>query len=525
MANGAIPNTSGIRTAEIIAAISMATDLAMGFPLEHGLRSGVIAARLCDRLEVDPETASQAYFLSLLFYVGCNAPVDVGWDMFGDDDSLRTYATPFRFGTRAEIAKGMMRAVAPPTAPPHLRAWRLTRHLPELAIGFAGVVDATCEVARMLTDQLGLGAPVSNLVAYESARWDGKGFPGGVAGEEIPFAVRIAHVARDAAFQLILGDVEFVSDVIGQRAAHAFDPIVVRTFTQDAAVIVDIDSELPLWDLALGCEPKPWSTLDGDDIERALAAMGHFTDMAIPEFVGHSSGVATTCLAAANALSFDSSDTQTVHRAALVHDLGRAAVPVNIWSKRRSLTLDDWERIRLHAYHTERILTQSPFLSELVPAAGFHHERVDGTGYHRGVGASSMERPARVLAAADAYHAMTEPRPHRPALSRGAAAAVLAGEAKAGRLDPEAVAGVLEGGGHRAPSVPWPAGLTEREIQVVRHVARGLQTKQIARALEISPKTVDFHIQSAYRKMGVSTRAGATLFAMQHGLTTWENSR
>ena len=525
MADTAGPGTSGVRTAEIIAAISMATDLAMGFPLEQGLRSSVIAARLCDRLDVDRDTASQAYFLSLLFYVGCNAPADIGWDVFGDDDSLRTYATPFRFGTRAEAARGMMRAVAPPTAAPHLRAWRLTRHFPELAMGFAGVVDATCEVARMLTDELGLGPPVSNLVAYESARWDGKGFPGGVAGDEIPLAVRIAHVAQDVAFQDTLGGSAFVADVIGQRAGGAFDPRVARAFTEDAAEILDFESDLPLWEMALGCEPKPWSMLDGETIDRALAAMGHFTDMAIPEFVGHSSGVATTTQAAAQVLSFDTMDTLTVHRAALVHDLGRASVSVRIWGKKGPLTLDDWERIRLHAYHTERILSQSPFLSALVPAAGFHHEHLDGKGYHRGVGASSLPPTARLLAAADAYHAMTEPRPHRPALSRGAAADVLAEDARAGRLDPESVAAVLEASGHRAPPVPWPAGMTEREIQVVRLLARGMQTKQVARSLQISPKTADFHIQSAYRKMGVSTRAGAILFAMQHGLITWENSR
>ncbi len=169
----------------------------------------------------------------------------------------------------------------------------------------------------MLTDELGLGPSVSNLVAFESTRWDGKGFPGGVGGEEIPMGVRIAHIARDAAFQLMLGDPDFVTDVINQRAAHAFDPIVARTFTQDAAEILDFESEVPLWDLTLGCEPKPWLMLDGEAIDRALAAMGHFTDMAIPEFVGHSSGVATTCLAAARVLSFDSSDTSMVHRAAL----------------------------------------------------------------------------------------------------------------------------------------------------------------------------------------------------------------
>ena len=371
MADTAIPGSSEVRTAEIIAAISMATDLAVGFPLEQGLRSCVITARLCDRLDVDRDTASQAYFLSLLFYVGCNAPADVGWDVFADDDSLTTYGTPFRFGTRAEMARGMMRAVAPPTSPPHLRAWRLARRLPELAIGFAGVVDATCEVARMLTDELGLGPPVSNLVAFESARWDGKGIPGGVAGEEIPLAVRIAQVARDAAFQLTLGDREFVADVIGQRAAVAFDPRIARAFAKDAAELLDFESELALWDLTLGCELKPWSMLEGEAIDRALAAMGHFTDLAIPEFVGHSSGVATTCLAAAQVLSFDPEDTMTVHRAALVHDLGRATVPVRIWGKRGSLTLDDWERIRLHAYHTERITDPVPLPLRIGPRRRF----------------------------------------------------------------------------------------------------------------------------------------------------------
>jgi HD-GYP domain-containing protein (c-di-GMP phosphodiesterase class II) len=187
--------------------------------------------------------------------------------------------------------------------------------------------------------------------------------------------------------------------------------------------------------------------------------------------------------------------------------------------------LDDWERVRLHAYQTERILTQSPFLARLIPAAGFHHERLDGSGYHRGVGASSLQPEARLLAAADAYHAMTEPRPHREAFMPGDAAEMLTEEARAGGLASEAVAAVLEASGHRRPSIERPAELTEREIQVVGLLARGLQTKQIARKLRISSKTADYHIQNAYRKIGVSTRAGATLFAMQHGLTTWENTR
>jgi HD-GYP domain-containing protein (c-di-GMP phosphodiesterase class II) len=200
-------------------------------------------------------------------------------------------------------------------------------------------------------------------------------------------------------------------------------------------------------------------------------------------------------------------------------------VPTRIWEKPDRLTADEWEQVRLHAYHTERILVRSPFLAELADIAGMHHERLDGSGYHRGAVAPSLRPMARLLAAADAYHAMIEARPHRAALSASHAAQVLVGEADAGRLAQDAVVAVLDAAGHRPPPLQRPGGLTDREVEVLGLLVRGLQTKQIARSLGISPKTADFHLQNAYRKMEVSTRAGAILFAMQHGLATWENSR
>jgi HD-GYP domain-containing protein (c-di-GMP phosphodiesterase class II) len=205
----------------------------------------------------------------------------------------------------------------------------------------------------------------------------------------------------------------------------------------------------------------------------------------------------------------------------VIHDLGRVAVPVRIWNKAGPLTPDDWERVRLHAYHTERVLTRSPFLAALSPAAAFHHERLDGSGYHRGAAAADLSRPARLIAAADAFHAMTEPRPHRPNRSPGEAADILAEQARARRLDADAAAAVIEASGQRVPRIERPGGLTDREVDVVRLLARGCQTKQVARALGISVKTADRHIQNAYAKIGVSTRAGATLFAMEQGLLAW----
>jgi DNA-binding NarL/FixJ family response regulator len=126
-----------------------------------------------------------------------------------------------------------------------------------------------------------------------------------------------------------------------------------------------------------------------------------------------------------------------------------------------------------------------------------------------------------VLAAADAYQAMTELRPYREPLPAEQAADELVREAGAGRLDADAVTAVVEAAGQQAPRLERPAGLTEREAEVVGLLARGLQTKQVAGALGISVKTADHHIQNAYRKIGVSTRAAATLFAMEHGLLAW----
>jgi len=519
---GDVPTGEGrVRAAEVIAALSLATDLGIGVPLEHGLHSTLFAMRLCQRLGVDPETTSQTYYACLLFYVGCTAPADIGPEIFGEDDALTTYATPARFGTRPEMVVGMLRALAPPGGALLARALQVARGVPRLARGFRGVVAATCEVAEMLTHRLGLPAPVSRLFAHVGERWDGKGIPGRARGEQIPLPVRIVHVARDAAFQRMLGGSEFAARVVHERAGGAFDPAIADRVAEEAAEILALDDEPSAWVEVLDCEPTPQLTLEGVAIERALAAMGDFADLASPYLVGHSRGVAELAGAAARLAGLEAVDLATTVRGALVHDLGRVAVPVRIWNKAGPLTPDDWERVRLHAYHSERVITRSPFLAALAPAAAFHHERLDGSGYHRGAAAAELARPARLIAAADAFHAMTEPRPHRLAFSPDEAAEILSEEARARRLDADAVTAVIEASGQGAPRIERPAGLTEREAQVVELLARAYQTKQVASALGISVKTADRHIQNAYAKIGVSTRAGATLFAMEQGLVAW----
>lgn len=517
MADEARPAVERIRVAEVIGALSLATDLGIGVPLEHGLQSTLLAMRLAERLKVDAETAAQTYYACQLFYVGCTANADAAADLFGADGALTTYATPSRFGSRAEMTAGFLRAVAPPGGAPILRAGQLARRVPKVAKVIRLHIAEFCEVARMLTDPLGVGSSVAPLFAHVAERWDGKGVPGRARGEEIPLAMRIVHVARDAAFQRMIGGAAYAGSVIRRRAGHAFDPEVVAALAGEDVESLAIDSASS-WEETLACEPRPHRFLEGGSIDSALATMGDFADLVSPCFVGHSAGVAMLAFNAARRCNFNGADVTTIRRAALIHDIGRVAVPARIWRQPGPLPADDWEKVRLHPYHTERILHRSPFLAALAGVAGAHHERCDGSGYHRGTVGPGLTASARLLAAADAYQTKIETRPHRESLTPQLAAETLASEVQAGRLDAIAVKAVVEAAGQRAPRIERPAGLTQRETEVIRLLARGLPTKQIARALGISVKTADNHIQNAYSKIGVSTRAAAAVFAMRHGL-------
>jgi HD-GYP domain-containing protein (c-di-GMP phosphodiesterase class II) len=511
------PRDERVRAAEVIGALCLATDLGMGFPFEHGLHSSLVASRLADRLGVDPATASETYYACLLFHSGCTTDAHVTAEIFGD--SLTSHLNPVVYGSRREVLAGLVRALPGPENAGPVRAIQIARRLPRMARTARPHFTALCEVAEMLAEGVGLPSSVQGLLAYLTERWDGKGPLGRAKGEQIPLPMRIVHVAVDATFQRLLRGDEHAARIVRERAGTGFDPEVAACLADNGEEILAIDPEV--WDEVLAREPHPRLTLEGEALERALASMGNFADLISPYLAGHSAGVAELAAAAAKRCRLDTLAEIALRRAALVHDLGRVAIGARTWQKPGPLTADEWEQVRLHPYHTERVLSRSPFLAALAPVACAHHERLDGSGYHRGVAGADLVLPARLLAAADAYHAMTEPRPYREPITPEGAAKALADEAGAGRLDPYAVAAVVEAAGQRAPRIERPAGLTEREAEVLGLLARGLQTKHVAHALGISIKTADRHVQNAYRKIGVSTRAAATLFAMEHGLIAW----
>lgn len=506
-----------VRTADVIASLCLATDLGMGFPFEHGLTATLTTMRLCEAMGVDTETAQVTYYVSLLMYSGCTVDAEERARIFGD--SLTRHHTHRQHGSQLESLVGIAGALPSPEATWPRRAYQVATRLPKARAFALRHFVAFCEVAGMLADRLGLPSAVEDVFPYLSERWDGRGMLGRARGEEVPLPLRITHVGRDATYQRLLADDEQVVATIRSRSGHAFDPEVVDAFLANASdVLGPADRDPSAWDAVLDAEPGRPLTLADDEVDRALWAMGAFADTASPYLTGHSAGVGELAGRAAGVLGMEQADATVLRRAGYLHDLGRVAVEPRIWAKDGSLSAGEWEQVRLHPYHTERVLVRSPFLAPYARIACAHHERLDASGYHRAVDAAALSRDARLLAAVDAFQSKTEPRPYREALSPRDATAALVRRAEAGRLDADMVVAVAEAADQEPPQVRRPAGLTEREVQVLGLLARGRATKQIAASLGIATKTADRHIQNIYGKIDVSSRAAAALYAVEHGL-------
>ena len=509
--------SSPLRVAEAAGVMSLATDLAMGQPLEHGLRTAMLALRLGQAMGLAEDGQVAVFYTGLLHFAGCTAEGEIDARFFGDELAARPQMVRVAFGSRRELIVTAAR-VAHPDAAPMARAARMA------TAAFGGVAEfrrwaaSHCDVARLLGARMGLSGDVQVALRHLYERWDGNGMPGDLHGTQIPLPVRLMQVAQDADVARQHGGTGLAARTLARRAGSGLDPDAVRTFLACGDEVYKGLDAPSVWTEVMAAEPGPQPVAEGEELDACLTAIADLADLKSMWTAGHSRGVASLAGQAGEAAGLAAPEVVTLRRAALVHDIGRVAVPARVWAKPGPLTRAEQEQVRLHAYHSERVLDACLALRPLARLAGSHGERCDGSGYHRGSQAGDLPLAAWLLAAADCYQAMREPRAHRPALSRQAAADELRLEADAGRLPADAVQAVLAAAGQPAPAVPRPAGLSERECEVLGLIARGMTTKQAARQLGISPKTCDHHIQRLYRKTGLSTRAGATLFAIEHGL-------
>ncbi|MGH2861737.1 MAG: HD domain-containing phosphohydrolase [Solirubrobacteraceae bacterium] len=503
------------RLVEVVAAFSLAADLGLGQPMDHGMRACIIAVRLATALGLDTPARDDVYWVSLLGMVGCTADSYELRQIFGDDLALR--AGMFQAGPSELSIAGYFLSRAGSDGGPGRRASASARLL---VTGMRSVVESLtthCTVTGRLAEQLGFGAGVCDPLRHTFARWDGKGVPRGLSGDAIELAARVFVVANYVEVEHRSHGVEAAVTCARRFSGSLLDPQVVGALVANAHEILDGLDEHS-WDAVIATEPGTRPRLFGSQLDAALAALGDFADLKSPWFSGHSRRVAQLAASAACGLRLPQAEIIRLRRAALVHALGRAGVPNTIWDKRGALTPSEREWMQLYAYYTDRILRRGN-LAGLAELASGTHERLDGSGYPRGLAGTAISQPARLLAAADVYDALTDARPHRPAFPIEQAATELREQARAGQLDGDSVDAVLAVAGHGSPKRSTaPANLTPRELEVLKLIAIGHTTAQVAQALGISPKTADHHIQHIYAKIGASNRSIATLFAMQHGL-------
>jgi HD-GYP domain-containing protein (c-di-GMP phosphodiesterase class II) len=514
-----VPNAQPqLRLAEFAVALSLASDLGLGHPLEMVLAACLLSLRLGELLGLSDDELREVYYLALFRHAGCTADSPRAAGYFGDDLAISPGFLANVDPTKPWTMLGFMwRNVL--VEQPLLKR---VSALPEVLPGFMQAILAHCEVAQQFAARLKLDQRLQTNLLVCNEAWNGGGVPGKLKGEAIPRTVRVLLVAEEAIYIRHFLGADAVVPALKQRGGVTLDPAIAQRFCASAEHLLERSQfgSPHIREAVLSAEPGQRPLMSEEQLEAAAHALADFADLKSPHFVGHSTAVSQLAAQAARQCGWPESDITLIRRAGCVHEVGGVGVSSRLWCKPGPLTEAEWERVRLHPYLTARVFAPSLTLNEWGMIAAAHHERLDGSGYHRNLPAAMLTPLMRILAATDAYQGMIEARPYRAELSRERAAEELKREARAGRLDGEAVNAVLAAAGHRTPEIrrQHVADLTEREIEVLRLVARGHSNKDIARQLTVSQKTVGNHLQNIYGKIGVSTRAAATYFAMQHHL-------
>lgn len=508
-----------VRLAELMAALSLVVDLGLGQPTEHVLRQTLIAIRLADALGLSEKDRAAVYYVALLAWVGCGSDSHALANWFGDDLAWR--AASYEIDPAEPGAVAFLASRAAAVNPP------LADHGTGDTSKIRGSAVDHCVVTRDFAERLGLGPEVGNALLQLFERWDGRGRPNRLVGDAIALPARIVQFADVVVPFHRAGGVEATVAMVKQRKGTQFDPGLVDLFCGQASDILAAIEETNSWTLVVAAEPGLQIRLNDDELDRALEGIGDFTDLKSPYTLGHARGVSSLAEQAARNLQLSDDDVVLMRRAALVQDAGRMGVSNSIWDKPGPLAPSEMERVRLHPYYVERMMFQRPMpLARIGSVAAQHHERIDGSGYPRGLTGNSLSMPARILAATDVYRALIEARPYRSAFPPAEATEHLNAEVKGGRLDGAALNAVLDAAGHRIRKRrAWPRGLTSREVEVLGLIARGQSSREVARRLQLSEKTVRNHIEHIYAKIGFSSRAEASLFAMRHGLLDADSPR
>ncbi|WP_246677208.1 MULTISPECIES: HD domain-containing phosphohydrolase [unclassified Mesorhizobium] len=503
--------------------LANASDLATGHSRDFALKSCVLAMRIADLAGVSEQDRRNAYHQSMLRYVGCNADTDLLAATFGDEIALRQDLVALDMGNRAELGRVFVQAFKRfyYYLEPDAQARAIEAAMAQALAVARPVLTAHCEVAQRIGERLGLSEDIRRNLGQIYERWDGKGLPRGLSGEDVLPAVRLITLAQDVIALSDAVGIDAMAETVASRGDGPYEAGLGRLVSANAtALMKDIGATVDR-ETILALEPDPPVTLDEAACDEAFLAIADMIDMRMPFTQGHSRMVSELAAGAGQRIGLPTADVRALRWSGCIHDIGELVVPVPTWMRNGPLSVRERDAAQLHAYYGERALASFGHGGDAMGALVLrHHERLDGSGYHRKVSGSDLSPAARILAAAEAFQTSREERPHRKALSSEAAATQLRAAVRDGCICPDAAEAVLSFAGQQSRrALPQAlAGMTRREIEVLRLIAAGLTAKETARKLDISPKTADHHIQSVYSKVGVTTRAGAALYAVEHGL-------
>jgi HD-GYP domain-containing protein (c-di-GMP phosphodiesterase class II) len=518
----------GLRLADLLGGLSIVADLGFGLTPEEAMRTCLLSTALARRMGLGDSDVRDAFYVPLLMHVGCISQSHETAAAFGDELNVARSVSLTNLGHPEDINRTLIPELTrglPPAARARVIAYTLA-----YGIEFGRRYDTgACEVARATARRIGLPESTQRALYEVAEMWRGGAAPQGLRGGDIAVAARLARLAGDAVFFGEVGGVERAVAALRERAGTVLDPAIADVFITNATdLLAEAGTEAgDPRDRILEVEPEPFLECGPEEITVVAAAFGDLADLKSPYFHGHATKVARLAVAAGGRAGLASRDVRRLEVAALLHDVGRVGTPNAVWEKEAALTRAEWEQVRMHSYHAERVLATARSLEPMAQIAGMHHERMDGAGYHRGCRGADVSFPSRLLAAADAFVAMSSARAYRPAMVPDDAARELRAAVRDGQFDGDAVAAVLvaagdagdrrRSAGNRAADLS-PAGLTDREIEVLGLVAQGCSNATIADRLFISRRTAEHHVQHVYTKIGASSRAAAALFAVQHDL-------
>ncbi|MCC5815221.1 MAG: HD domain-containing protein [Leptospira sp.] len=499
-----------IQVHQLIIPLSLSCDLANGNPAETALRTAIISIRIGERLGMSKFHISNLAYISIIRFMGCTSYSSEEASFLGNEILIRRALAHVDPDDSWEVIQNLFFKNRSGLS------WKGVKNiLVNSGNLYHDMAASHCDTAGLFAADLGLPSEVQKALHEFYERWDGKGEPIGLKGEEISIYARIISLAY---FLELVHDRLSISELMSfvkKKMSKQFDPSLAQHI--DEELFFNLSDESIAKELEKAMSAKSFAS---QSEEKIAEVFGKMVDLKSQFTVNHSSQVCELAIKIAESLSLDENEMDSLKLAAYLKDLGMLSIPNQIIESKSSLKISEKESIRLHPYTTMRILSPTNLPTAVSEIAGTHHERLDGSGYHRSLKDSGISKSSRVLAVADQIVAMRSNRSYRKAFSETELKKEIYKDVKDGKLCKNTVDAGLESLGYYIKkSKPKNSfGLTEREIEVLQKISQGLTNPEIAKEFKLSPRTIQHHSIHIYNKMGVSSRAGATLLAIQNGI-------